>query len=455
MATGDSIDDDGESVKIGFGQLPGGVTAGTVATTTVAITDDDTANLVLSRAALTVGEAGTGDFTVRLATQPTDTVTVSATSGDPEAATVPASSLSFTTSNWSAAQTVTVSGVDDPDSTDESVTVSLSAMNGGYSGRGATVTVNVVDDDGLRSVSVSFGQTSYRVSEGSEVDVEVRFSEPPQRAVQVPITATGEGGATTSDYSGVPASVTFGASDTGKSFTFSALSDSAEDDGEAVELGFGSMPEGVTAGSPARATVTIDDSGDSSGQEGRTVSLRATPAVIQEPGGGRPSTTTVTAILDRSSDTDTTVTISTSPTSATWMSLSANRELVIPAGSSTSTGVVTVTALNDENFAGRRVIIVEGVSQNSEGVSGPTPVTVTVLASDLNVIPYSENGTVPVTGFTSTDPEVGRPGEGIDWDLTGMDADDFLIDPRGLLIFRRASRLRGPNRPGTQRRRPE
>ena len=33
--------------------------------------------------------------------------------------------------------------------------------------------------------------------------------------------------------------------------------------------------------------------------------------------------------------------------------------------------------------------------------------------------------------FTSTDPE----GAGIDWDVTGIDADDFTIDSRGVLMF--------------------
>ena len=39
-------------------------------------------------------------------------------------------------------------------------------------------------------------------------------------------------------------------------------------------------------------------------------------------------------------------------------------------------------------------------------------------------IPYAENGEGPVRTFTSTDPE----GGGIDWDVTGTDADDFSID---------------------------
>ena len=51
--------------------------------------------------------------------------------------------------------------------------------------------------------------------------------------------------------------------------------------------------------------------------------------------------------------------------------------------------------------------------------------------ADENVIMYAENGTDAVRTFTSTDPE----GSGIDWDVTGTDADDFTIDARGVLTF--------------------
>ena len=49
-------------------------------------------------------------------------------------------------------------------------------------------------------------------------------------------------------------------------------------------------------------------------------------------------------------------------------------------------------------------------------------------------IEYAENGTDPVRTFTSTDPE----GEGILWDVTGLDADDFSIDSRGVLTFKKS-----------------
>ena len=76
------------------------------------------------------------------------------------------------------------------------------------------------------------------------------LSAAPERQVEVDLTATNQGGAGNSDYSGVPDSVTFAATETSKTFTFTAAADDVDDDGESVVLGFGSsLPDGVAAGS--------------------------------------------------------------------------------------------------------------------------------------------------------------------------------------------------------------
>ena len=113
----------------------------------VTVTDDDTAGLTVTPNSLTIGEGSTGTYTVKLATQPTTTVTVAVSSDDTGAATVSGSTLTFTTSNWDTAQTVTVRGVDDSDSTDETVTITNTASGGEYAGVTASVTVTVYDDD--------------------------------------------------------------------------------------------------------------------------------------------------------------------------------------------------------------------------------------------------------------------------------------------------------------------
>ena len=53
-----------------------------------------------------------------------------------------------------------------------------------------------------------------------------------------------------------------------------------------------------------------------------------------------------------------------------------------------------------------------------------------VFAQETGVIMYAENGTAPVRTFTSEDPE----GMGIHWDVTGVDADDFMVSG-GVLTF--------------------
>ena len=90
--------------------------------------------------------------------------------------------------------------------------------------------------------------------------MKVKLDAEPERTVTIPLTKAGQGGATSADYSGVPANVTFNGGDTEKSITFSASSDSDNDDGESVKLGFGStLPEGVSAGSTNETVVSITD----------------------------------------------------------------------------------------------------------------------------------------------------------------------------------------------------
>ena len=60
-----------------------------------------------------------------MATQPSASVSVTVSSGDAGAVSVPSQALVFTTGNWSTAQSVSVGGVDDDDALDPgSLTIS-------------------------------------------------------------------------------------------------------------------------------------------------------------------------------------------------------------------------------------------------------------------------------------------------------------------------------------------
>ncbi len=123
--------------------------------------------------------------------------------------------------------------------------------------------VTIVDDDG-NAVTVSFEEPAYSVDEGGSTTIKVVLSEDPERTVVVPLTAVEQNGATPSDYSGVYAWVEFQPGDISTKFTFAAVQDFDNDDGESVRLGFGDLPAGVTLGAYATTTVSIidDDDGD-------------------------------------------------------------------------------------------------------------------------------------------------------------------------------------------------
>ena len=169
--------------------------------------------------------------------------------------------LTIATGSTAGTGAVTITAVDNSTYTgNRRVTVSCSATNETGVTDPDDVTLTITEDDD-KPVTVSFEQDSYTVSEGSGVTVKVTLSAAPERSVQIPVTAIGQGRATPSDYS-VPASVSFQSGDTEKSITFTATDDNLNDDGERVELTFGTLPSGVSGGATTTTSVTITDDDD-------------------------------------------------------------------------------------------------------------------------------------------------------------------------------------------------
>ena len=100
------------------------------------------------------------------------------------------------------------------------------------------------------------------MAEGETATVSVLLSADPERSLSIPISTANLGGATNTDYTGVPSSLTFASGETTKTFTFAAADDTEDDDGEGVELGFEGLPAGVSPGDTPTATVSIADNDD-------------------------------------------------------------------------------------------------------------------------------------------------------------------------------------------------
>ena len=327
----------------------------------------------------TVAEDATQSVTVTLSADPERTVTIPiVTMGQDGATDADYSGVpdSVTFISGETEQTFTFTAVQDTvDDEGESVLLGFGPdLSGGVSaGTPDETTLNITDDD---PPEVSFGQSAYTVAEGGTVSVEVKLTSAPASAVTVPVTHTPQGATSSGDYSGVPANVMFSASETSKAFTFTAVQDTVDDDGESVLLAFGTLPATVQTGTTTETTVNITDDDDAPAGK---VTLELTPATINESGTGNAST--VTASVPSASSAATTVTVSVNPADTT--TLTGNTTLTIPAGETDSTGVVTITAVNDDAYTGNQTVAVSGTAVNSVGITDPDDVTLTIRDDDI------------------------------------------------------------------------
>ena len=159
--------------------------------------DDDVAGLVVGTVSSHTNEAGqaTG-FTVKLATQPAQDVTVAVLSSDTTEGTAGPATLTFTAANWNTPQTVTVTGVDDgmaDGAINYQVNLGSSSTDAAYQGlTGQAAAVN--DDDDV--VSMVLGSISGHTSEaGQSATFTVRLGSQPAQNVTVAVASnnTGEG----------------------------------------------------------------------------------------------------------------------------------------------------------------------------------------------------------------------------------------------------------------------
>ena len=132
--------------------------------------------------------------------------------------------------------------------------------------------------------------------------------------------------------------------------------------------------QGVTDPDDVTLTITDDDAAP-------TVTLELSQTSISENRGS----TAVTAKLDRASSETTTVTVSVTPVNPAVegdFTLSANNTLTITAGQTTSAGTVTITANNNDVDAPGKTVRVSGTASNSQGVTDPDDVTLTITDDD-------------------------------------------------------------------------
>ncbi|MDE0369331.1 MAG: S-layer homology domain-containing protein [bacterium] len=258
------------------------------------------------------------------------------------------------------------------------------------------------------AVTAEFSAATYSATEGSTATVTVNLSEAPKRPVTVPIRATNQGNASSSDYSGVPSRLDFGADETSKSFTFTATEDSLDDDGESVDLAFGTLPSGVTASGTTEATVSITDN-DATPD---TINLSFDPSSVAEDATGNVAVKVVATLAGSS-----TRTVATVVRLATTLGGTAERgtdsdddytatglpaTVTIPAGQAKgeATGLLINPADNSESDGNRTITLAQGTPALTGFTVNGATLTITDDELPLVTLTFLDNSANEVTSLS-------------------------------------------------------
>ena len=377
--TGDQVDEDDETVVIALSNASAAATLGT-ATGTGTIRDDDGRGVTVTPTELTVTEAA-GDensatYTVVLTSEPTANVTVTPSSGDTGIATVSGGPLTFTPGNWSTAQTVTVTGVDDTlDNADNqrTTTITHTVSGGDYGSETAdSVTVTVTDDEGMASLTINSPEVDEGDSGTALLTYTVTLSPASAQTVTVDYADAETGTATSgTDYTALSAgTLAFAAGDTAKTITVTVTGDQVDEDDETVVIALSNASAAATLGT-ATGTGTIRD------DDGRGVTVTPTELTVTEAAGAQHSAT-YTVVLTSEPTANVTVTPSSGDTGIATVS---GGPLTFTPGNWSTAQTVTVTGVDDtlDNADNQRTTtITHTVSGGDYGSETADSVMVTV-----------------------------------------------------------------------------
>jgi hypothetical protein len=382
------------AVKLIFGALPEGVSAGEPATTTVTLADDDrneniVAYFMSATATATAAEGGDpamvsvgldlGEGIASLDRAITLPITHTS-DGEEGDYTVSPTSVTFAAGANAGAEVwapITVTANLDDDNDNETVTLGLGSLplgvTAGDSADQSASAVVTLEDDMLKALTVSFDAAEYTATEGGDAaTVMVSLNEASDRDVTIPITATAaEGSEGSFELSAME--VMFAEGEMSKAITVTASYDDDLEDGM-VTLGFGDLSaDHLMGGETSTAAVTLTDDG----LVPLVVTFDATTYTATEGGDAA----TVAVILNREANREITVSITMDPADGPY-ELSAS-ELVFAAGETRKN--ITVTANLDADVEDGMVTL--GFGELQERVNAGEQATTVVTLADDGLVP--------------------------------------------------------------------
>ena len=353
----------------------------------------------------TTQTGGTAAFTVVLEAPPTANVTINVSSSDTTEGMVDQSTLTFTTSNWSTPQTVTITGQNDSVAAGNVpytiVLAPASSTDARYNGIDP-VDVAVVNVNNLGN-NIAASATSFTTTDrGGTATFTVNLTAQPAADVVVPLASSNTGIGKVS-----PASLTFTAANyaTAQTVTVTGAVDLKADGNQAYNISIGPAVSadvgynGVHGPTVAGSNLDTDTAG---------FSLSATNLVVSESG------TTATFTVALSSQPIANVTLSLSSSDLTEGTVSP-ASLTFTTGNWNTPQTVTVTGVDDLVMDGNILWHVASTITSTDPLyAGLTPPSMAVTTLDNEAAVTLPSGNV-IYGL-------GDPGVGLDGQATVVDA---------------------------------
>ncbi len=248
-----------ETLNLRFGTLPDGVVAGTPSTSTVTIEEQITASFGESSYSIVEGEDLTVTVELSRASGQRLDIPVTVSRGTAESTDYDVTGLTNGRLRFEAGDTSKTFDIEtdvDVDLFDETLNLRFGTLpDGVVAGTPSTATVTIEEQ-----ITASFGESSYSIVEGEDLIVTVELSRASGQRLDIPITVS-RGTAEPGDYDVTGLTngrLRFEAGDTSKTFDIETDVDSDLFD-ETLNLRFGTLPDGVVAGTPSTSTVTIEE----------------------------------------------------------------------------------------------------------------------------------------------------------------------------------------------------
>ena len=336
-------DDNGANESVTVTIDPSGANYNTQSnrTVSVTVTDNDPLGLTPSLTSAVLNEGGTGRYSFVLNTEPVGgDVTLTQSVSNATSASLTPAMLTFTSSNWDTAQTLTATALEDDNGTDETGIALRSKPSGADYGGVATSTVMLaITDDDTQAVVAS--TTTLQVAEGSNFNYTVRLDTEPTGDVTV---AQGTNNGDSARLTPAMLTFTSGNWDTGQTVTAAALPD---DNASSETVNLTHNPNGADYDSASTLTVTL------------TTTDIDTPSIE--------FSTSLVSLNEQGSAGEYTVRLGTEPTMNVTVAVTSGDAAVAVAGSTNSltfttmnfgtAQTVTVSAPDDANTVSESVTI--------------------------------------------------------------------------------------------------